>query len=189
MQENLYTPLCIRTTSGKYINVVRIKPVDVEIEDIAIGLARECRFGNYTHNFYSVAEHSIWCMNKGMELYPEDRALHLRLLMHDAHEAYIGDFCTPMVDAIDALYGGFKNAVDVTKKLIQSAINERFGMSCPLADAQVKQIDRMALEYEWTDKVLNSRGFKLNEAAVVEVFLDYFKKLVQSPVVVKGKAA
>lgn len=178
----LYTALCIRTYSGEYIDVVQIKPEQIFIEDIAISLSRICRFGNYTKRFYSVAEHSIWCYNKGVELYPDDTALHLRLLLHDAHEAYLGDWVTPMVDAIDNLYPKFKEAVEVVKRLVQGAINTRFGIKCPLDDQRVKEIDRMALEEEWETKVLSFTGITgINDKGIADIFITYFKKLVRVP--------
>ncbi len=182
MSENLYTHNKIRTRSGQYIDVVKIKPTDILAEDIAFGLARECRFGNHTQRFYSVAEHSIWCMNRGIELYPDDAALHLKLLLHDAHEAYLGDWCTPMVDSIDSLYPGVKDAINVVKKMVQRAINDRFGISCPMDDNRVKEIDRQALEWEFDMKVCAWSGFPpMNDAAVADMWLTYFKKLVKTP--------
>lgn len=191
LKEGLYTPDCIRTYSGQYINICQPRPEQIMPIDIAMGLARECRFGNHTRKFYSVAEHSVWCMLKGQELYPNDTALHFRLLLHDAHEAYMGDWCTPMVDAMNGLYPGIKAAVGVIKKILQTAINTRFGigqnpMDCPL----VHEIDRLALEWEWNNRVHSFGGmaFGGDDQAAADYWLDYFKLLVKVPVVI-GVAA
>lgn len=184
--EGLYIPKTIRTYCGQYINVVQIKPEQVFPKDIAIGLARECRFGNHTKREYSVAEHSVWCMYKAEELYPGDASLSFKMLLHDAHEAYLGDMCTPMVDAIDDLYPGFKDAVNTVKKIVQSAINNRFGIYAPFDnDARVKEIDRLALEWEWHNKKLNWKGIlPLGAEAAADYWLEHFKKLVKVPVVI-----
>ena len=180
----LYTPNSIRTYSGQYINITKIDVTQIFAIDIAYGLARECRFGNHTKKFYSVAEHSVWCMLKGQELYPYDKALHFRLLMHDAHEAYLGDMCTPMVDSIDEIYPGVKAAVKVLKRIVQSAVDTRFGISInPLDCPQVKEIDKMALEWEWVNKKITWTGMPpLDDKAAAETWLTYFELLVKTPV-------
>ncbi len=186
--DNLYTPLCIRTYSGIYLNVVQMKATDVFPIDIAYGLARECRFGNHTKRFYSVAEHSVWCMNKAKELYPYDFTLHLMMLLHDAHEAYLGDWCTPMVDAMDEYAPGFKDSINTIKRLVQAPINQRFGLALrnTFDDPRVKEIDRLALEWEWKNKVISWKGMpEIEEDVAAEVWLNYFKELVKVPVVVE----
>lgn len=62
----------------------------VAIEDIAHGLAYQCRFNGQTCEFYSIAQHSLVVSR----LVPE----HLRFaaLMHDAAEAYLGDMVKPL---------------------------------------------------------------------------------------------
>jgi hypothetical protein len=186
--EKLYTPYCIRTYIGEYINIARMDAVQVFPIDIAYGLARECRFGNHTKEFYSVAEHSVWCMLKGQELYPDDKALHFRLLMHDAHEAYLGDWCTPMVEAMNDMYPGVLSAVNVTKRIVQAAINTRFGISInPMDCPKVKEIDRLALEWEWENKVLRHVGLDMvDDESAADYWLTYFKKFVKIPVAISA---
>lgn len=181
--EKLYTPDCIRTYSGQYIDVSKMNTANIFPIDIAMGLARECRFGNHTKKFYSVAEHSIWCYLKAEQLYPTDKALHLRCLLHDAHEAYLGDWCTPMICAIDNLYPGMKRAIDVVKRIVQVTINTRFGISInPIDCDKVHAIDKMALEWEWENKVLKSTGLPaMGDKEIADMWLHYFKPLVTVP--------
>jgi len=63
---------------------------DVAIEDIAHGLAYQCRFNGQTREFYSVAQHSLMVM----QLVPPP--LRLAALLHDAAEAYLGDMVKPL---------------------------------------------------------------------------------------------
>lgn len=189
--EKLYTPNCIYTYGGRFIDVTNLKSEDIFPDDIAIGLARECRFGNHTKRVYSVAEHSIWCMFKGQEMYPDDKALHFRLLMHDAHEAYLGDWPTPIIDSINGIYPGIKDGLNAIKKLVQSKINERFGISkCPLTCEKVREIDKMALEWEWKYKVLHwTEMLPMHDSEIADMWLHYFKKLIKVPVVLSAVAA
>lgn len=185
--ENLYTPFCIRTSAGNYINVTKIKPEDILIEDIAISLARECRFGNFTQKYYSVAEHSIWCMQEAERDFPDDKSLQLAVLLHDAHEAYLGDLCTPLVDAIDKMYSPdgipFKNIIEDVKMIVQLAIHQRFGIAhISPKDERIKAIDKAALEYEWDAKVLRWSGPPpVADKHIAEIFIAYFKRLVKTP--------
>ncbi len=61
MTENLYTPDCIRTFSGQYVNVFAPDPDTILIEDIAHALSQQCRFGGHLPEFYSVAQHCVIC--------------------------------------------------------------------------------------------------------------------------------
>lgn len=178
MAENLYTPNCIRTFTGQYFNLLNPDPLTIYPVDIAVGLARECRFGNHTKKFYSVAAHSIEAMNLGVEKYPDDFQLHFKLLMHDAHEAYCGDAQTPLGDLLGPLWKEMK-------KKIQSAINIRFRMSDPSLDPRVKEIDKILLEKEWGTKVLKWSGLSTSEESDVNVFINYFVKLCKSPYVLQ----
>ena len=66
------------------------------IDDIAHSLSMQCRFAGHTPRHYSIAEHSIHCMNMAIKEYPKDTSLHLACLMHDAAEAYVLDVPKPM---------------------------------------------------------------------------------------------
>lgn len=86
----------IETHLGVMIDVRNPKPEDIQIEDIAHSLARECRYGNFVTDFYSVAQHSCllakYACNK---LHKPPREV-MRALMHDSPEAYIGDWPHPI---------------------------------------------------------------------------------------------
>lgn len=84
----------IWTNSGREFHYTDPQPDQIEIEDIATGLAKICRFGGQTDDFYSVADH---CMN--LVRYCKDNFYHrkfqLGVLLHDASEAYLSDIPAP----------------------------------------------------------------------------------------------
>lgn len=123
----------LETYSGKYIDFLDPQPEDIELVDIANGLANTCRFGGQVYRFYSVAEHSI----RVAEQLPE----HLRLagLLHDAHEAYTGDIIAPMKRAIQRRAPGL--IAEMSNKL-DAAIGAKLGVEPYLMhSAEVKMAD------------------------------------------------
>ena len=83
------------TASGRDFLPTNIMPDEVQITDIAHALSLICRFGGHTVEHYSVAQHSLLVQRilDNMNASPEAQ---LAGLMHDAHEAYIGDIPTPI---------------------------------------------------------------------------------------------
>lgn len=87
-----------RTATGRKINLFALTADDISIDDIAIALGNTCRYGGHVKSFLSVAEH---CVQVADMIYrapiiggqPE---LALAGLLHDAHEAYLGDIIKPL---------------------------------------------------------------------------------------------
>lgn len=178
MKENLYEPGCVRTFSGRYLNVKDPDTIDIYPIDLATQLSRKCRFGGATKKFYSVAEHSVWCALKAEELYPDETKLPLKLLLHDGHEYILEDIGSPIKSNLIG-YGSLATR-------LQNAIDVRFGAFLSNTDRIRKElIDRMALEWEWENKVLSWQGLYLEEEARIEYFLHYFKKYCKQPFVLK----
>lgn len=88
------TPTSIQVASARRFDIADPCPSDITIDDIALSLSRECRFGNFTRSFYSVAQHSV-NVSAQLRAMGADREAQLIGLLHDAHEAYIGDIPTP----------------------------------------------------------------------------------------------
>ncbi len=135
MTENLYTPNCIRTFTGQYVNVFEPDPETIKIEDIAHSLARQCRFGGHLPNFYSVAQHSLNCA-----YITDNKELKLAALLHDASEAYLLDIPRP-------IKSGLTNYKEIEDKLMMVIAN-KFGFEYPLP-VEVKKVDEIMLETEW----------------------------------------
>lgn len=145
--------------SGRRLDLIDPSPMDIEIEDIAHGLARVARWNGQTSgaHIFSVAQHTVL-----VECFAEaaDPALtrdsRLSVLLHDAAEYVVGDIISPF----KAVLGdGYK---DIEKRLL-AAIHIRFGLpsqpSATLTRA-IKRADQASAFYEAT----RLAGFSLTEA-------------------------
>jgi 5'-deoxynucleotidase YfbR-like HD superfamily hydrolase len=115
---------------------------DVDIEDIAHGLAYQCRFNGQTREFYSVAQHSLMVMS----LVPEE--LQFSALLHDAAEAYLGDMVKPLKN----LFPEFS----VIEAHVMEIIGHRFNLDLSHLDPAIKQADLIALATEKRDLMPHS---------------------------------
>jgi len=88
---------CVGTFTGQLVNLVMPARETIDIEDIAHALANLCRFGGHTQYFYSVAEHCCHAHDL-CQVNGPDAAL--AALLHDAHEAYLGDWTRPLQCAL-----------------------------------------------------------------------------------------
>jgi len=149
-----------RMLSGRRLDLLDPSPADIEIEDIAHGLARVARWNGQTvgDHAFSVAQHALVVERIAGTLEPdaEPRWL-LAALLHDAPEYVIGDLISPFKAAVGLDYKAFE------AKLLE-AIYRRFGLPPRLpvsVTAGIKRADRVAAYHEAT--VL--AGFGLEEAA------------------------
>ena len=79
----------IDTASGVRLDLDDPRPEDIQIEDVAGGLSKVCRFGAQPREYYSVAQHALLVRQLVVEAgHPE---LALAALHHDSHEAYVCD--------------------------------------------------------------------------------------------------
>jgi 5'-deoxynucleotidase YfbR-like HD superfamily hydrolase len=124
----------IRTYTGIYVDVSNPQPDMFNIEDIAHALSMQPRFGGHLRRFYSVAQHSIFCACE----VPHEYAF--AALMHDASEAYLCDIPSP----IKKLIPEYK----VIEEMVMKCIAEKFGFK--LHQDEIKDVDKYALEYEWS---------------------------------------
>jgi 5'-deoxynucleotidase YfbR-like HD superfamily hydrolase len=131
----------------------------IDIEDIAHGLAYQCRFNGQTAVFYSVAQHSLMVAS----LLPP--ALQKAALLHDAAEAYLGDVVKPLKRLLPA----FSRIEAGVTDLIAQAFGVDFGKppvsqdegGPPLAEGcavyrAIKRADLVALATEKRDLMPNS---------------------------------
>lgn len=101
----------IETYTGGWFNYALPAAEDVCIEDIARSLSMSVRFRGHVTTFYSVAEHSVRVRQLVREHGRPD--LGLGALLHDGHEAYIGDIPTPLKAALGKKLTSLASTVDL----------------------------------------------------------------------------
>ena len=148
-----------RMLSGRRLDLLDPSPLDIEIEDIAHGLARVARWNGQTKgdHAFSVAQHSLLVEALAVHLHPTlTRAHRLTALLHDAPEYVIGDMISPFKAALGVDYKAFE------LKLL-AAIHIRFGLPA-LAPARlsetIKRADKIAAYLE----AVQLAGFDVPEA-------------------------
>jgi uncharacterized protein len=147
-----------RMLSGRRLDLLDPSPLDVEIEDIAHGLARVARWNGQTEgaHIFSVAQHSLLVETIARQRGNLDRASRLGVLLHDAPEYVVGDMISPF----KAVIGDAYKAVEAR---LLAAIHRRFGLPAVLPTeviAVIKASDRSAAFLEAT----RLAGFSLAEA-------------------------
>lgn len=148
-----------RMLSGRRLDLLDPTPVDIEIEDIAHGLAFVARWNGQTVGdfAYSVAEHSLLVETLFRRIAPRSTPKwHLAALLHDAPEYVIGDMISPVKAAVGPGYG------ELDARLT-AAIHIRFGLPASLPVAvkrQIKKADRMSA---WMEAI-RIAGFSQAEA-------------------------
>ena len=167
----------ISTRSGLRLYLHNPHPSQVLIDDIAHGLAHQCRFNGQTNQFYSVAQHSVMVASI---LPPE---LKLAGLLHDAAEAYLGDIVQPLKELLP-------NFAEIESRFA-NVIGERFKVDLTHNDL-VKKADLIALAterrdlmpmeiVEWDSLIgVNPLGKSitpLNPEKAKAEFIEYFLKL------------
>ncbi len=145
--------------SGRRLNLLDPSPLDIEIEDIAHGLARVARWNGQTLGpaIFSVAQHSLLVEEIAGQLNPQAGVkTRLAVLLHDAAEYVIGDMISPFKAVIGEAYRE-------TEARILDAVMRRFGLPAPMtqvASALAKRADRAAAYHEAT----RLAGFSAEEA-------------------------
>jgi 5'-deoxynucleotidase YfbR-like HD superfamily hydrolase len=148
-----------RMLSGRRLDLLDPSPLDIEIADIAHGLARVARWNGQTSgaHIFSVAQHTLLVEAVMREQTPRvDVRCRLAALLHDAPEYVIGDMISPF----KAVLGGDYKAVE---KRLLSAIHIRFGLPAVLSpeiERQIKEADKGAAYLEATELA----GFAQTEA-------------------------
>ena len=129
------------TASGRTFSFGE-KNQKIYIKDLAAGLAKICRFAGATTQFYSVAQHSV--LVSQIALYnTRDYKTALCALLHDAHEAFIGDVTMPAKCAINNAIGF--DAIAIISERADEIIYNAFGLPWPLDDETAHEIKRADL--------------------------------------------
>ncbi len=138
-----------RMLSGRRLDLLDPTPVDIEVEDIAHGLAFVARWNGQTRGdfAYSVAEHSLLVEDLYGRITPRAEARwRLAALLHDAPEYVIGDMISPVKAAVGPGYG----ALD---ERLAAAVHLRFGLPAQIpvrVKRAIKKADRISAWLEAT---------------------------------------
>ena len=148
-----------RMLSGRRLDLLDPSPLDVEISDIAHGLARVARWNGQTggDHAFSVAQHSLLVeaifSAQAKSPKPEDQ---LAALLHDAPEYVIGDMISPFKSVVG---GGYK----AIEQRLQRASHLRFALPAEIDEKlkkEIKRADQIAAYFEATALA----GFSVTEA-------------------------
>lgn len=148
-----------RMLSGRRLDLLDPSPLDIEIDDIAHGLARVARWNGQTYgdNAFSVAQHSILVEHIVGILKPEtSQKMRLATLLHDGPEYVIGDMISPFKRVMGGDYTTIEDR-------LQAAIHLRFQLPARLSAADkklIKRADMVAAFFEAT----RLAGFSEDEA-------------------------
>lgn len=147
-----------RMLSGRRLDLLDPSPLDIEIEDIAHGLARVARWNGQTtgEHALSVAQHALVVEEIASALCRWPNGWRLAALLHDAPEYVIGDLISPFKAAIGLDYKAFELR-------LLGAIHRRFDLPAelpPHVTAAIKEADRIAAYFEAT----RLAGFTADEA-------------------------
>lgn len=151
-----------RMLSGRRLDLLDPTPMDIEIEDIAHGLAFVARWNGQTIGdyAYSVAEHSLLVEQIFARMYPQATpAQRLTALLHDAPEYVIGDMISPVKAAVGPGYAQLD-------KRLAAAIHLRFGLPA-LPDEKLKKHIKRADRISAYLEAVHIAGFAQDEAAKI----------------------
>jgi 5'-deoxynucleotidase YfbR-like HD superfamily hydrolase len=127
-----------RMLSGRRLDLLDPSPLDVEIDDIAHGLARVPRWNGQTRgaHIFSVAQHSLLVEEIAQALKPDlaDK-WRLAILLHDAPEYVVSDIISPFKAVLGESYKGVENR-------LMAAIHLRFGLPAVLPEVHRKAMKR-----------------------------------------------
>ena len=134
----IVSPNAMMTWTRHRVDPTIMTPADVNIEDIAHGIARQCRYNGHTGGHLSVARHSLWVSDWLLDQ-GASRLIALTGLLHDASEAYIGDMIRPLKH--NPALGTAFATVD---EHVERQIAQRFGLPFPYPPI-IKEADNFVL--------------------------------------------
>ena len=151
-----------RMLSGRRLDLLDPSPLDVEIDDIAHGLARVARWNGQTvgPHAFSVAQHCVVVEELAVRLKPGlENRWRLAALLHDAPEYVIGDMISPFKAALGLDYRAFEDR-------LERAIHIRFGLP-PKVPTEIKRLLKTADLISAHFEAVELAGFSAGEAEAI----------------------
>ena len=149
-----------RMLSGRRLDLLDPSPLDIEIDDIAHGLARVARWNGQTlgDHAFSVAQHSLLVDDICVHFKPDfEKKWRLAALLHDAAEYVVGDMISPFKAALGLDYNSFEDNLMV-------AIHRRFGLP-PTLPLPIKKLIKRADKASAFLEATQLAGFSIEEAS------------------------
>lgn len=142
----------METYTGRKFHPFDINVESIDLLDIAWSLSHQCRFNAHCYQWWSVGQHSILVGEISSHMVEDlhrKKELALHGLLHDAHEAYLGDIIHPIKLAMKT-FDDFDNFWKSTTQSIDEAIYQKFDIELPDEDDKdiVKLADNIALFIE-----------------------------------------
>lgn len=160
--ENTTPEYWIATANGLHVSYTHPDRREITIGDIAYSLAQQPRFLGHMPSIdgdpMTIAGHCLLVTHL-LELDRYDPEIQLQGLMHDAHEAYIGDMPTPLKLAL------FKGDIDILAQDLQESIRQELSLPAPNYESQkiVRGYDEIALRLEVEHSMITERLGELPE--------------------------
>ena len=143
----------VETVSGKFVHLLQPQADTIYFDDIAYALSRIARFNGHTLGSfqYSVAQHSLWCAWVAQTHFKMPPATTLKVLLHDAHEAYTGDVVSPLKRQLEY--------ISLIQERLQNAIHDALHIkACVVQENNlISIIDGWAVAIE-SRYLMSSRG-------------------------------
>ena len=162
----------VETSVGWMVDLTSPDPDAICAADIAKALSRINRFNGHTSEPWSVASHSMLCVDFARQFFASDASdwMCLHILLHDAHEAYTGDIISPIKNIPE-----LKHPIKNIEERLQHAIETRFDIGHPSQSerAFIKMIDEYVLAIE-AHHLMHSKGRDWNLRPVFKDALDLF---------------
>ncbi len=164
----------VETHKGWLVDLSEPDPASICIDDIAIALSKQARYNGHSRVAWSVADHSLLCVDYARQMFGAGDLMSLWMLLHDAHEAYTGDIISPlkyMPELIDA--------ITVIEERLQRAIETSCGIGRPPPVVQqvIELVDQCALAVE-SHHMIHSKGEHWGLPPVNKDALDLFDEPV-----------
>ncbi len=138
----------MQTRSGRRFRFDDIESNHIEPSDVAWSLGHTCRFAGHCRRFYSVAEHTllmVHLLNSDVGMFDVESKFVVtgQILVHDAHEAYVGDMTRPLKAHIG-------DAWRLIEEQVENHVRASLGVSGPRFDdwSTVSRLDAMLLAAE-----------------------------------------
>ena len=148
-----------RMLSGRRLDLLDPSPLDIEIEDIAHGLARVARWNGQTsgEHIFSVAQHILLVDVMARTRRPRlDNKIRLAIMLHDAPEYVIGDMISPFKAVIGSSYKD-------TESRLMAAIHLRFGLPAELPEETLRIVKEADIDTAYLEST-RLAGFEASEA-------------------------